>query len=187
MKIAGIVAEYNPFHTGHAYQIACTRAQLGEDCAIAAVMSGHWVQGGRPAIADKWTRTRLALLGGADLVLELPTVWAVSSAETFARGAVGLLAAAQVVDVLSFGSECGDADKLQRAAICLNSPEYEAGLRRLVEGGTPFAAARQGAVEGLLGPELAELLSTPNNNLGVEYIRALDLSLIHISEPTRPY
>ena len=113
MKIAGIVAEYNPFHTGHAYQIACTRAQLGEDCAIAAVMSGHWVQGGRPAIADKWTRTRLALLGGADLVLELPTVWAVSSAETFARGAVGLLAAAQVVDVLSFGSECGDADKLR--------------------------------------------------------------------------
>ena len=174
MKIAGIVAEYNPFHTGHAYQIACTRAQLGEDCAVAAVMSGHWVQGGRPAIADKWTRTRLALLGGADLVLELPTVWAVSSAETFARGAVGLLAAAQVVDVLSFGSECGDADKLRRAASCLNSPEYEAGLRRLAEGGTPFAAARQRAVEGLLGPELAELLSTPNNNLGVEYIRALD-------------
>ena len=182
MKIAGIVAEYNPFHTGHAYQIACTRAQLGEDCAIAAVMSGHWVQGGRPAIADKWTRTRLALLGGADLVLELPTVWAVSSAETFARGAVGLLAAAQVVDVLSFGSECGDADKLQRAAICLNSPEYEAVLRRLVEGGTPFAAARQGAVEGLLGPELAELLSTPNNNLGVEYIRALD----RLSRDIRP-
>ena len=149
MKIAGIVAEYNPFHTGHAYQIACTRAQLGEDCAVAAVMSGHWVQGGRPAIADKWTRTRLALLGGADLVLELPTVWAVSSAETFARGAVGLLAAAQVVDVLSFGS-------------------------RLAEGGTPGAAARQRAVEGLLGPELAGLLSTPNNNLGVEYIRALD-------------
>ncbi len=174
MKIAGIVAEYNPFHTGHAYQIACTRAQLGEDCAVAAVMSGHWVQGGRPAIADKWTRTKLALLGGADLVLELPTVWAVSSAETFARGAVELLAAAQVVDVLSFGSECGDADKLRRAAICLNSPEYEAGLRRLVDGGTPFAAARQRAVEGLLGPELAELLSTPNNNLGVEYIRALD-------------
>ena len=104
MKIAGIVAEYNPFHTGHAYQIACTRAQLGEDCAVAAVMSGHWVQGGRPAIADKWTRTKLALLGGADLVLELPTVWAVSSAEAFARGAVELLAAAQVVDVLSFGS-----------------------------------------------------------------------------------
>ena len=174
MKIAGIVAEYNPFHTGHAYQIACTRAQLGEDCAIAAVMSGHWVQGGRPAIADKWTRTKLALLGGADLVLELPTVWAVSSAETFARGAVELLAAAQVMDVLSFGSECGEADKLRRVAICLNSPEYETGLRRLVEGGTPFAAARQGAVDGLLGPELAGLLSTPNNNLGVEYIRSLD-------------
>ena len=122
MKIAGIVAEYNPFHTGHAYQIACTRAQLGEDCAVAAVMSGHWVQGGRPAIADKWTRARLALLGGADLVLELPTVWAVSSAETFARGAVELLAAAQVVDVLSFGSECGDADKLRRARLLPQQP-----------------------------------------------------------------
>ena len=182
MKIAGIVAEYNPFHTGHAYQIACTRAQLGEDCAIAAVMSGHWVQGGRPAIVDKWTRTRLALLGGVDLVLELPTVWAVSSAETFARGAVGLLAASQVVDVLSFGSECGDADMLQRAAACLNSPEYEASLRRLAEGGTPFAAARQRAVEGLLGQELAALLSTPNNNLGVEYIRSLD----RLSSKIRP-
>ena len=65
MKIAGIVAEYNPFHTGHAYQIACTRAALGADCAVAAVMSGNWVQGGRPAVLDKWTRARLALLGGA--------------------------------------------------------------------------------------------------------------------------
>ena len=174
MKIAGIVAEYNPFHTGHAYQIACTRAQLGEDCAVAAVMSGHWVQGGRPAIADKWTRTKLALLGGADLVLELPTVWAVSSAETFARGAVELLAAAQVVDVLSFGSECGDADKLRRIAVCLNGPEYGAGLRRFLDEGMPFAAARQGAVWGLLGREVAGLLSCPNNNLGVEYLRALD-------------
>ena len=68
MKIAGIVAEYNPFHTGHAYQIACTRAALGADCAVAAVMSGNWVQGGRPAVLDKWTRARLALLGGAHIL-----------------------------------------------------------------------------------------------------------------------
>ena len=119
-------------------------------------------------------RGALALSGGADLVVELPTPWAMASAEPFARGAVSLLAATGVVDVLSFGSECGEADKLRRVAICLNSPEYETGLRRLVEGGTPFAAARQGAVDGLLGPELAGLLSTPNNNLGVEYIRSLD-------------
>ena len=80
MQVIGIVAEYNPFHTGHAYQIARTRQALEEDCAVVAVMSGNWVQGGRPAVLDKWTRARLALLGGVDLVLELPTVWAVSAA-----------------------------------------------------------------------------------------------------------
>ena len=174
MKIAGIVAEYNPFHTGHAYQIACTRAQLGEDCAIAAVMSGHWVQGGRPAIADKWTRTKLALLGGADLVLELPTVWAVSSAETFARGAVDLLALTQVVDNLSFGSECGDIGKLCQVACCLNTPRYQELVRSYAQQQIPFAAARQRAVSELLGPEWAALLDTPNNNLGIEYLRNLE-------------
>ena len=75
MQVIGIVAEYNPFHTGHAYQIARTRQVLERDCAVVAVMSGNWVQGGRPAVLDKWTRARLALLGGVDLVLELPTVW----------------------------------------------------------------------------------------------------------------
>ena len=89
MQVVGIVAEYNPFHTGHAYQIARTRAELGEDAPVVAVMSGCWVQGGRCAAADKWTRSRLALTGGVDLVLELPTVWAVSSAETFAQGGGG--------------------------------------------------------------------------------------------------
>ena len=174
MQVVGIVAEYNPFHTGHAYQIARTRAELGEDASVVAVMSGSWVQGGRCAAADKWTRSRLTLTGGVDLVLELPTVWAVSSAETFARGAVGILAATGVVDILSFGSECGEADRLRQVAACLNSPVYEAGVRRFVDEGMPFAAARQEVVRGILGPEHAELLSTPNNNLGVEYLRALD-------------
>lgn len=174
MQVVGIVAEYNPFHTGHAYQIARTRAELGEDAPVVAVMSGCWVQGGRCAAADKWIRSRLALAGGVDLVLELPTVWAVSSAETFARGAVGILAATGVVDVLSFGSEWGGADRLRQVAACLNSPDYEAGLRRFVDGGMPFAAARQEAVREILGPERSALLSTPNNNLGVEYLRALD-------------
>ena len=174
MKTAGIVAEYNPFHTGHAYQIARTRGLLGADCAVVAVMSGNWVQRGACAAADKWTRAGWALAGGADLVLELPTVWAVSSAETFARGAVGILAAAGVVDVLSFGSECGAADRLRQVAACLNSPVYESGVRRFVDEGMPFAAARQEVVRGILGPERSALLSTPNNNLGVEYLRALD-------------
>ena len=174
MQVIGIVAEYNPFHTGHAYQIVRTRQMLGEDCAVAAVMSGNWVQGGRPAVLDKWTRAGLALLGGADLVLELPTVWAVSSAETFARGAVELLALSQVVDRLSFGSECGDVEKLCQVACCLNTPGYETLVHRLAGQQLPFAAARQRAVEQLLGPEYAALLSTPNNNLGVEYLRTLE-------------
>ena len=173
MKVAGIVAEYNPFHTGHAHQIGQTRARLGEDCAVVAVMSGNWVQQGACAIADKWTRTQLALLGGADLVLELPTVWASSSAESFARGAVGILHACGVADALSFGSECGDIDGLKQVAACLDSADYEACLRERINEGATFAACRQQAVEELLGSELGGLLAKPNNNLGIEYIRAL--------------
>ena len=93
MKIIGIVAEYNPFHTGHAWHIQETRRQFREETAVVAVMSGNWVQRGECAIADKWTRARAALEGGVDLVLELPTLWAVSSAEGFARGAVACFAA----------------------------------------------------------------------------------------------
>lgn len=174
MQVIGIVAEYNPFHTGHAYQIARTRQALEEDCAVVAVMSGNWVQGGRPAVLDKWTRARLALLGGVDLVLELPTVWAVSSAETFARGAGTILERSGVVDVLSFGSEYGDVEKLRRLAASLNTTEYEESLRRFVGEGMPFAAARQAAADSLLGEELSLLLPQPNNNLGVEYLRTLD-------------
>lgn len=174
MKVAGIVAEYNPFHTGHAHQIEQTREALGTDTGIIAVMSGNWVQQADCAIADKWVRTRLAVMGGADLVLELPTLWAASTAESFARGAVDLLHATGVVDVLSFGSECGNADKLQQVAACLDSPAYHAGLSRFLDDGMTFAAARQSVVHELLGEDLSSLLSTPNNNLGIEYIRALN-------------
>ena len=107
-------------------------------------------------------------------MLELPTVWAASSAETFARGAVDLLALTRSVDVLSFGSECGDVEPLSQIACCLNTPGYETLVRRYVLQKLPFAAARQRAVEELLGPERAALLSTPNNNLGVEYLRNLE-------------
>ncbi len=86
MRTIGIIAEYNPFHSGHRHHIAGVRAAFGPDCAVAAVMSGNWVQRGDAAIADKWTRAALALEEGADLVLELPTLWAAASAETFARG-----------------------------------------------------------------------------------------------------
>ena len=173
MNIAGIVAEYNPFHTGHQYQIRQTRAALGPDCGVVAVMSGNWVQQANCAIADKWTRTRLALMGGADLVLELPTVWATASAEGFCQGAADLLISTGVVDTLSFGSEQGDVEPLEQVSACLSSPDYQEALKQSLGSGLPFAVCRQNAVETLLGPERSALLSTPNNNLGIEYIRAL--------------
>lgn len=173
MDAVGIVAEYNPFHAGHAYHIAQTRKLLG-DRTVVCVMSGHFVQRGECSVLDKWTRTRSALEGGADLVLELPTVWAASSAESFARGAVGILAATGVVTHLSFGSEGGDADALRQAAACLDSDGYRGALRQFLDQGLPFAACRQRAAAELLGPGPAELLSGANNNLGIEYIRALN-------------
>lgn len=166
MTAVGIVAEYNPFHLGHRWHIAQTRHLLGQDCPVVCVMSGHWVQGADCAIGDKWTRAGLALAGGADLVLELPTPWAMASAETFARGAVSLLAASGVVEVLSFGSECGSAAELAQAAAALDHPAYPARLRAALDKGLSFPAARQEAAG-------CPCLSTPNNNLGVEYLRAL--------------
>lgn len=166
MPVAGIVAEYNPFHFGHAYHLAQTRKQLGSDGGIVCVMSGNWVQRGDCAVADKWSRSTLAVLGGADLVIELPTPWAMSSAESFARGSVGLLDALGVVDVLSFGSEAGALSPLWAAATALDSPGYPLRLQAALSEGLSFPAARQKAAE-------CACLSTPNNNLGVEYLRAL--------------
>ena len=173
MGAIGIVAEYNPFHTGHALQLARTRAMLGADLPAVAVMSGNWVQQADCAVADKWTRAQLALMGGIDLVLELPTVWAMSSAESFARGAVAILAAAGVADVLSFGSESGDIEQLRRVALSLDGAEYPALLKEQLGLGLSFPAARQRAAEQLLGEDAA-VLARPNNTLGIEYIRALN-------------
>ena len=166
METAGIVAEYNPFHRGHAWHIAETRRRLGGDAPVVCVMSGHWVQRGECALADKWLRAALALDRGADLVVELPTPWAMASAESFARGAVSLLAATGVVDVLSFGSETGDSEIAREAAAALDAPDYPERLRAALGRGLSFPAARQEAAG-------AACLSAPNNNLGVEYLRSL--------------
>ncbi len=182
MNAIGIVAEYNPFHTGHAYQIDQSRAMLGQDRPVVAVMSGNWVQQADCAIADKWTRARLALMGGADLVLELPTVYATASAEQFARGAVEILNATGVVEYLSFGSEGGDVAPLAQLAKGLDSQAYASALRPRLDSGEPFAVCRQNAMEEVVGRELSALLSTPNNNLGIEYIRALNA----LNSPIRP-
>lgn len=170
MQIAGIICEYNPFHLGHLALIEETRRQGATH--IAAVMSGNFVQRGAPALLDKRARAKQALLCGTDLVVELPLPWAMSTAETFARGGVFLLdnLGAQTI---SFGSECGDAEKLIRLAELLLSPALPPLLRQELRGGCTFARARARAVEKLAGPEMAGLLQNPNNTLGVEYCKAL--------------
>lgn len=172
MAVAGIIAEYNPFHRGHAWQLSALRGQLGQDTEVVAVMSGNYVQRGDLAIMNKIARAEAALKCGVDLVLELPTPWSCATAERFAQGGVALLAACGVVTHLVFGSECGDLDALWSAAQCLDGEEYPLVLRRLLSTGMTFAAARQAAVDQLTDGG-GQCLSQPNDNLAVEYLRAL--------------
>lgn len=177
MRIAGIVAEYNPFHNGHAWQIAETRRA---GCThIAAVMSGNFTQRGEPACMPWDVRVRAALACGADLVLELPLPWAVSPAESFARAAVGLLDAAGCIDVLSFGSESGDVAALRSRAMAIDSLPREQLLAELETGASfPRARAQALAKAGLGGAPLW----TPNDTLGIEYLRAL----LRLRSPIEP-
>ena len=172
MKVLGLVAEYNPFHAGHLYHINKSREQSGAE-AVVAVMSGDFVQRGSAAVWDKFARAEAAVRCGVSLVLELPLPWCVSSAGGFARGAVQLLEATGVVNVLSFGSECGDTAALSEIAGALNELEGSEELKAALSAGGSFAAARQRALAARLGEERAALLQDPNNLLGVEYIRAL--------------
>lgn len=170
MKTVGIIAEYNPFHKGHEYQIKKAKEISGADVAV-IIMSGNFVQRGEPAIIDKYTRTKMALSCGADVVFELPFIYATASAENFALGAVGLLHFLGV-DSICFGSECGDVDLMKTAAnTLLNEPqEYKEKLKEALSCGKTFPEARQVAMEGLEG---SKALSNPNDLLGVEYIKAL--------------
>lgn len=173
MKVIGIVAEYNPFHYGHLHHISESRKLVAGDSCIVCVMSGNFVQRGDVAIFDKHTRAEAAVKCGADLVLELPLPWSLSSAEGFARGAVGLLGSLGVVTHLSFGSETGDCEPLNALAIALMDPSMDGKIKaQLKQEGIPYALARQRALESDVG-ELSRILETPNNILGVEYLKAL--------------
>ncbi len=167
----GVVAEYNPFHGGHLYHINAVRAALGEDTPVAVVLSGDFVQRGEAAVFSKFARAEAAVRCGASLVLELPLPWCLSSAEGFARGAVGLLAATGAVDALSFGSESGDMDAMIRCAEALDTDTFKYNLRESLQKGISFAAARERAAAALVGAD-AGILHSPNDLLGVEYIRA---------------
>lgn len=173
MKVTAIISEYNPFHKGHLYHIETAKKETKADFVI-AIMSGNFVQRGTPAIFDKYTRAEAALRSGVDLVLELPAMYATASAEYFALGGVALANTLGIVDYLSFGSEYGQADKFMEAAsLLLHEPEeMKQPLKEALKEGLSYPAARAYAVK-TSHPELAELLETPNNILGIEYCKAL--------------
>lgn len=175
MKTAGIIAEYNPFHNGHKLHIERTRREAGADYVV-VVMSGSFVQRGEPALTDKYARARMALLSGADLVLELPVLFSAGSAGDFAMGAVSLLDKLGTVDVLSFGSECGDVDSLCQAAKLLaeEPAAFSEALQNGLRQGKSFPAARMAALCACMPvPDADGLFGMPNNILGLEYCRAL--------------
>lgn len=192
MKTVGIIAEYNPFHNGHLYQLKKAKEITGADFAV-VVMSGDFTQRGTPAVFDKYTRCRLSLLAGADLCIELPVVYATASAELFAKGAVSLLSALGV-DALCFGSECGEIAPLREIASLLfaEPPAYKEALNKALKEGLSFPSARAVAVRkcahagslsgmdaaasgSLSGVDAAasDVLASPNNILGIEYLKAL--------------
>lgn len=177
VKTVGIICEYNPFHLGHGRQFQLVRETLGEDAAIVCVMSGNYVQRGLPTMWDKFTRARAAAACGADLVLELPLTCVLQSAEGFAKGGVEVLTRFGGVDVLSFGAECGDGERLMEAARTLRTEGYQRKLKGYLDRGFSYAAARQAALGDQEG-----LFTKPNNILGLEYCRAI----LDLQSPLRP-
>ena len=173
MNVLGITAEYNPFHRGHAYHIEEARKASGADYTV-VVMSGNFTQRGEPAIADKWNRSRDAVSGGADLVFELPFLFACNRAQAFAAGGVDTLLAAGATHI-SFGCEAGDPDRLQELAGALRSREeaLAQATRDIMTEGLSYAKAYETAVREALGEEAAEIILTPNNILAVEYLKRI--------------
>ena len=169
MKIVGILCEYNPLHLGHARQMAMIRAADREDTAIVCLMSGNFVQRGYPAVFDKSLRARAALQAGADLVLELPVQYCLSSAEGFAAGAVSILGT--FCDEMSFGAEHPDRDSLMATASALLSPAFPGHLRQHLDAGLSFPSARARALQDM-GTDNT-LLASPNDILAVEYCKAI--------------
>ncbi|MDE7204120.1 MAG: nucleotidyltransferase [Lachnospiraceae bacterium] len=176
MKVTAVIAEYNPFHNGHLYQLGTIRQTLNTDIII-VVMSGDFMQRGIPAISDKYERCRMALENGADLVFELPVYFALGSAEYFAQGAVSLVDKLGVVDFLHFGSESGDISFLYEFTSMMlahESDAYKSTLNKYLKLGCSFPAARDNALSELLPDQkIKQLVSAPNNILGVEYVKAL--------------
>ena len=175
-NVLGIIAEYNPFHNGHLHHLVESRKITNSDYCI-AVISGNFTQRGETSIVDKWTKTQMAINNGVDLVIELPTVYATSSAENFAYGAVKILNSLNIVDYLSFGSESGDISVLDDIAEVLYEEPiaYKSLLSHELSKGISYPKARENALMMYLSDlrRFANVISSPNNILGIEYLKAL--------------
>lgn len=174
-KILGIIAEYNPFHNGHLYHLENSKKITGCEYTI-AIISGNFTQRGSTSIVDKWQKTKMALSNGIDLVIELPTLYAISSSENFADGAIKILNSLNIVDYLAFGTETNDISKLDKIAEILSDEptEYKSILSNELKKGISFPKARENALSIYLNnDEYSNILSFPNNILGIEYLKAL--------------
>lgn len=175
-KVVGIIAEYNPFHNGHSYHIQNTKAQTGADFVV-AVMTGNFTQRGNTSVINKWEKAKMALNGDADLVIELPTIYSISSAENFASGAVKILNELGIVDTISFGMEANDVSTLNNIANVLvnEPPEYKTILEHELGKGNSFPKARENALMMYLNDikRYANVVKGSNNILAIEYLKAL--------------
>ncbi len=175
-KVLGIVAEYNPFHNGHLYHIAQSKQETGAEYVV-CIISGSFVQRGNTSIINKWAKAKMALANGADLVIELPTVYSVSSAENFAEGAIKILNSLKIVDTLSFGMEANDVAILNNIANVLYTEpkEYTNILSHELKKGNSYPKARENALMMYLNDikKYANVLSGSNNILAIEYLKAL--------------
>ena len=175
-KVIGIIAEYNPFHNGHLYHLQKSLQETGSSYSV-AIISGNFTQRGSTSLIDKWTKTEIAIKNGIDLVIELPLLYSISSAENFAKGAIKILNSLKVIDYLSFGSESGDISTLNIIADTLyKEPKaYKNILSHERSKGLSFPKARENALHMYLNDIriFSNTLSSPNNILGIEYLKAL--------------
>lgn len=168
MKITAIISEFNPFHKGHKYLI--DKAKENGSTHIVAVMSGNFVQRGEGAVFSKWDRAEIALENGVDLVVENPLIYAISSAQRFAYGAVSVIKGLGVVDEIAFGSESGDAETLEKVADLIKNNDFSDEIQGYLSEGFSFPKARELAISKKYGKQWGEILSLPNNILACEYI-----------------
>lgn len=188
MQIVGLVTEYNPFHNGHLHHLRTSLEKTNTTHSV-AIMSGHFLQRGVPALIDKWQRAKMAVDAGVDLVIELPVIYATGSAEFFAEGAIAHLEALGCIDSVCFGSEAGSVNELQQIAETFleEPPVFKEALKAHLENGLPFPTARSKALGALFKtPTLEALASSPNNILGIEYIKAIKRLQSSIQPATIP-